>query len=145
MSQIKSQCLGLILGLATAIGCLVYERLVKEFSYSFMLLIFMFEVLLLWIAGTIIFEHDLKSDFVKFISDWKYCGFALIYVLTGITSLLWYKIARAQGVMVGSIYEVKYIIMLAVLYILFGQQKMTVNTIMGICFAMCSIWFISKK
>ena len=36
-----------MLGLATAIGCIVYERLVREFSYPFILVIIQTEFFLL--------------------------------------------------------------------------------------------------
>lgn len=145
MSQIQSQSFGLLLGLATAIGCIVYERLVKEFSYSFMLLILQVEMLCLWLASTLIFPSSLKADIHKFSVNKSLWIFALIYIATGITSLLWYKITRSQSVMVGSIYEVKYIVILALLYILFGESKFTINTAIGVLLALCSIWFISKK
>lgn len=134
-----------MLGLATAIGCIVYERLVREFSYPFMLVIIQTEFICLWIAGKILFASDMKADFTKFAGDKRFWLWAVIYIATGITSLLWYKITRAQSVMVGSIYEVKYIVMLALLYILFGESKFTLNTAIGVAFAICSIWFISKK
>ena len=87
----------------------------------------------------------MKADFTKFAGDKRFWLWAGIYIATGITSLLWYKITRAQSVMAGSIYEVKYIVMLALLYILFGESKFTLNTAIGVAFAICSIWFISKK
>lgn len=145
MSQLQSQIFGLMLGLATAIGCLVYERLVREFSYSFMLIIFQVEVFLLWFAGKALFASDLKADFAKFAFEKRFWFWAVIYIATGITSLLWYKITRSQSVMVGSIYEVKYIVILALIYILFGESKFTLNTAIGVVFAICSIWFISKR
>ncbi len=77
-------------------------------------------------------------------SDNKYWVWILIYLSTGITGMLWFKITKHQGVMTSSLYEVKYIVMLAILYIMFGEQKFTFNTAMGVVLAMGSIYFISK-
>ena len=42
-------------------------------------------------------------------------------------------------------YIIAYIVILAVIYVLFGDQKFTSNTVMGVFLALCSIYFISKK
>lgn len=68
-----------------------------------------------------------------------------IFILSGTTTIIWYLITKKQGVMVGSIYEVKYIVMLALIYILFGENKFTLNTVVGITLALGSIYFISKS
>lgn len=39
MTQLKSQMLGLTLGLATAIGCIFYEKIVSNFSYMTLLIL----------------------------------------------------------------------------------------------------------
>ncbi len=46
--------------------------------------------------------------------------------------------------MTGSIYEVKYIVMLSLLYIVFGDNKFTINTAIGVMLAIGSMYFISK-
>lgn len=145
MTPLKSQLLGLSLGLATAIGCIFYEKLVGSLSYVTMVIIFMIEMVLLLISGLIIFPNEFAQDAHKFSTDSKYWWWALIYIGTGVTSLLWYKITKNQGVMVGSIYEVKYIVILALLYIFFGENKFTLNTGVGVGLALLSIYFISKK
>ncbi len=144
MTQLKSQILGILLGLTTAIGCIYYEKIVNNFSYLTFLLVWVCEGFVLFIIGSLIFNNDLKSDFVKFSSDSKYLIWIIIYVGTCVTSLLWYYITRNQGVMVSSIYEVKYIVMLAIIYILFGNNKFTIDTAIGVILAACSIYFISK-
>lgn len=145
MTPLKSQLLGLSLGLATAIGCIFYEKLVGSFSYITMVIIFMIEMVGLFAVGMFIFPNELQSDYHKFMSDPKYWWWALIYIGTGVTSLLWYKITKDQGVMTGSIYEVKYIVMLAIIYIMFGDNKFTMNTAIGIILALGSIYFVSKN
>lgn len=120
MSPLKSQLLGLLLAFATAVGCIFYEKIVHNFSYLSFVIILGIEILLLGIAGMIIFPNELQLDYQKFISEPKYSIWTVAYIATGITSLLWYIIAKKQGVMTGSIYEVKYIIMLALIYIAFG-------------------------
>lgn len=46
--------------------------------------------------------------------------------------------------MAGSLYEVKYIIMLSMIYIMIGDNKFTLNTGLGVVLAIGSIYFISK-
>lgn len=145
MTPLKSQLLGLSLGLATAIGCIFYEKLVHNFSYMTFVIILLIELLCLLLAGYFIFPNELQQDYQKFVSDSKYFWWTLFYVSTGVTSLFWYVLTKHQGVMVGSIYEVKYIVMLAVIYIMFGDDKFTWNTAIGVLLALGSIYFISKK
>lgn len=145
MNQINSQILGILLGLSTAIGCILYEKIVHNFSYLAFLLIWCAEGLFLFVVGSFVFENNIPQDWQKFSSNPKYWLWALLYVATGITSLLWYKITKHQGVMVSSLYEIKYVVMLAMLYILFGDQRFTGNTAVGLILAILSIYFISKN
>lgn len=39
MGQIQSQILGILLAVTTAIGCLAYEKLVKNFSFGMIILL----------------------------------------------------------------------------------------------------------
>ena len=145
MTPLQSQFLGLALGLATAVGCIFYEKLVHNFSYITLWFFVVLDVCLFRLIGLFFFKNDLAADYQKFTSDSKYWIWLLIYVFTGVTGMLWYKITKDSGVMVGSIYEVKYIVMLSLLYIMFGDQKFTLNTAVGVAFALGSIYFISKK
>lgn len=145
MTLLKSQILGLLLGLFTAIGCIFYEKLVHHFSYMTFMIILCFEVIIFIGIGYFIFPNELQTDYVKFISDSKYLWWAIGYLVTGITTIFWFIITKNQGVMVGSIYEVKYIMMLALIYIVFGDNKFTMNTGIGIVLALASIYFISKS
>lgn len=144
MSPLKSQLLGLALGLATAIGCIFYEKIVHQFSYLTFWIILIIEMILLGVTGYFIFPNELKQDYAKFMSDSKYLLWTIAYIATGVTSMLWFVITKNQGVMAGSLYEVKYIVMLAIIYIIFGENKFTFNTVMGVGLAMGSIYFISK-
>ena len=143
--QVKSQILGLSLGLATAVGCIFYEKLVSNFSFATLWLAVSIDVVLFRALGFFFFQSDALADYHKFMSDKTYWVWLAIYVATGITGMLWYKITKDSGVMVGSIYEVKYIVMLAIIYIMFGEDKFTLNTGIGVFFALISIYFISKK
>ncbi len=138
--QLKSQFLGILLASATAIGVITYEKLTKNFSYltvAILCVIAYFPPMII----SLIWENKLTQDFNNIISHkWS----ILIFLLTGITSYLWYVISRKQGVMVASIYEVKYIVIMSLGYIMFGSNKFTLNTFIGIILAMVSIYFISK-
>ncbi len=139
--QVKSQVLGLSLGAATAIGCLAYERIVKNFSYftvgfiGCLAYVPFFTLSLLW-------DSQLRADVSK-LGQFKWP--IIIFLASGVTSPIWYLITRKQSVMVGGIYEIKYILMLALFYIFFGENKMTANTFIGICCAVASVYFISKS
>ncbi len=141
----KSQILGLLLGFSTAVGCIFFEKITHNFSFMGFIVIKFIELLLLAILATLIFPNEISSDYQKFFSDSRFALFIGGYILTGVTSILWYVITKKQGVMTGSIYEVKYIVMLAIIYILFGDNKFTLNTAIGILFAVGSIYFISKS
>jgi len=145
MTPFKSQLLGLSLGLITAIGCIAYEKIVHNFSIL-SVAIFKFIEVLIFLSIMFIFTpaSELTKDAHTLSTTPKLYWMIAIYILTGATSFLWYIITKNQGVMAGSIYEVKYIIMLALIYIAFGDNKFTLNTAFGVGLAMASIYFISK-
>jgi len=136
--------LGIALAVTTAIGCLAYERLVKNFSLGMIILlaaVFYVPVL----VGIILYDKaTFGADITKLIHDKTFIMYAIIYVLTWITVPLWYVITRHQGVLIGSIYEVKYIVVLAVFYIFLGDKNFTAYTAVGLLCALMSIYFISK-
>lgn len=140
-AQFKSQALGLSLGLATAIGCLAYERLTKALSYTTVGMLAMFAYFP-FVCAALYMDNNFRSDIGKF-GEHKWA--ILVYILSGVTGPIWYFLTRNQNVMVGSIYEVKYIVMLAVLYVVAGAKPMTWNIAIGVGFALVSIWFISKS
>ena len=142
----QSQILGILLALATAIGCIVYEKLVKVIHCGTMLMIISGEVFL-WSIGWFITTNGYQT----FIQDIKYIGAntklfwcLIIYALTGCTSLIWFNITKNQSVMVSSLYEIKYIAILTIMYLILGTQKISLNLIIGIAFALISLFFISK-
>lgn len=144
MSQIKSQLIGLSLALTTALGCIAYEKLVKNYSYGVIVvltIIFFIPLVVFYIFSG---SSTLSSDFSKIFSDTKMTWYAIIYMLTWATSPIWYFIVKRQGILTGSIYEVKYIVILVLFYILFGDGKFTANTLIGCAFALLSIYFVSK-
>lgn len=141
----KPQLLGLLLAFSTAVGCIFYEKLVTVFGYHMILTIILIEYILLFVAGHFVFGNTLQKDLGVFVSEPKHFLWAGMYICTGITGLLWFYITKNNGVMVGSVYEVKFILMLSLFYVFFGEQKFTINTGIGICLALVSIYFISKK
>ncbi len=145
MTPLKSQILGLLLGLTTAIGCIFYEKIVHNFSFMGFMLIKGIETLLLCGIAYFFMNNNVPNDFSKFISEPKYMWWALIYIGTGITSVLWYILTEKQGMMASSLYEVKYIVMLAVIYWIFGDKQFSWNLAFGTLLAICSIYFISKS
>ena len=133
------------MGLATAVGCIFYEKIVHNFSYMTFLFVLTVEVICLYAVSAIFFKNEVASDMAKLAAEPKYLWWMLAYVATGVTSILWYTITKDQNVMAGSVYEVKYIVMMAIIYVFFGQEKMTMNMWIGIALAMGSVYFISKK
>lgn len=132
------------MAVTTAIGCIVYEKLVKNFSLGIIILLAaLFYVPVL--VGIFVFNKEIfTTDFTKLIHDKTLIFYAVIYVLTWATVPLWYVITKNQGVLVGSIYEVKYIVILALFYIFFGDRVFSLNVAIGLVCALASIYFISK-
>lgn len=138
--QVKSQVFGICLAVSTAIGCLAYERLVKNMSYFVVGMVVSAHYVPFWLTLLLI-DRGSARDLCK-LGEHKWA--VLVFALSGVTAPLWYYITRKQSVIVGGIYEMKYIVVLAIIYILFGQSKFTLNTLIGMVLAMTSIYFISK-
>ncbi len=142
--QQQSQALGLTLATVTAIGCVAYEKLVESCS---IFIIFCLATLF-YLPATVymIFyqKQSVQSDLSTLWGNWGLIFAAAIYFLSWITTPLWFFITKKQGVLVGSIYEIKYIIILVMIYSFFGDKPITTNTYIGIFLAICSVWFISK-
>jgi drug/metabolite transporter (DMT)-like permease len=142
--QVKSQMLGLALASSTAVGCIAYERLVKAFSLRVVIvvcLLFYIPLLVtmfLWEPG--LAWKELREAF----SSSRYAWSIFLYWVTFVTTPLWYMITRKQNVMVGSTYEVKYIIILGLMYVFLGSRPLSWNVVIGVVLALCSIWFISR-
>ena len=142
MTPLQSQALGFCLAMMTAIGTIAYERLVKAYSLGVIL--------------TVTMSFYVPVLIVLFAKGWTTLGevtnackehpwAVFIYWITWLTTPIWYIIARAQGAMVGAIYDVKYIVMLALIYVFFGENKFTWNIAAGLCCALASFFFISRK
>ena len=144
MTQLKSQILGIALAITTAIGCIVYEKLVKNYSIGIIILLAaLFYVPVL--AGIFMFNREvITGDISRLLHDRTFIIYSIIYILTWATVPLWYIITRNQGILVGSIYEVKYIIIIALFYVFLGDRPVTLNVGIGIACALVSIYFISK-
>lgn len=138
--HVRSQCFGLSLAFFTAIGCIAYERLVKSYSYFTVGLFTTLSYVPFWFLS-LYFSNTVKDDFSKLCSHkWS----LLTYFLSGATGPLWYLITRKQNVLVGAIYEVKYIVVMAIMYLFLGSTIPSWNTLIGVVLAMFSIYFISK-
>ncbi len=144
MTPLQSQILGISLALSTAVGCIAYERLVKNFSFGIIILLALVFYLPMFIGIFLLNKQTLGADIAKLVHDRTFIFYAVVYVLTWVTTPIWYIITRNQGVLVGSIYEVKYIIILTVFYIFWGDRSITIYTAMGVACALMSIYFISK-
>jgi hypothetical protein len=144
-AQVKSQILGLTLAVSTAIGCIAYEKIVKNFSLStvvFLAAVFYIPLM----AGMFLWDYGaVSSDIKRLAHDSSLRWYGIVYMATWITFPLWFMITKNQDVMVGSIYEVKYIVILAVFYMFMGSRPMTLSLATGLGFALLSIYFISKK
>jgi len=139
--QTQIQIFGMLLAITTAIGCVAYERLVKNFSYP---------MIAMFVATSYIppFLIALYFQPACFLLEWRSLQQhklpLFVYYLSGVTSVLWYLVTRNQGVVVGALFEVKYIVVLALFYTCLGQRRLTWNIIVGIVLACASIYLISK-
>lgn len=127
--------------LFTTIGCLAYERLAKNLSYftvgSLVCLSY-----IPFACGAFWLNNDIAHDRLKF---WGLKWWIIVYILSGVTSPLWYFITRQQSVLAGATYEFKYIVVLAFFYALFGDNKMSWNMVLGLALAVLSVYFVSKS
>lgn len=144
MSPLQSQVLGLTLALATAVGCIAYERLVKNFSlFSIIFVSCCFYVPTLIVLAMLNW-HQTSAEVSRLFKEPQFRWWAFVYWITWITTPIWYVITRKQSVMVGGVYEIKYIVMLAVIYLFLGDRQMNLNTALGLLFALVSVYFISR-
>lgn len=143
MNPLQSQVYGLSLAIATALGCVAYEKIVQRCSFSFILLMALAFYGPALAILTIVSGQDLRNDLRQM--DRALWGWVALYIAAWVTTPLWYHITRHQGVMAGSIYEIKYVVMLAAIYWLIGSRPMSVNLLAGLGLALLSIWFVSKS
>lgn len=140
MSVLCSQILGISLAVTTALGCIAYERLVKSCGYGLVGMLVSLSYLPFWATFVVIDGYD-SLNLRNLKGQWMWC---FLFLFSGITGPLWYQITRHQSVMTGAIYEVKYIVVMIVIYAALGTQKVTVNTVIGFCLALGSVYFVSK-
>ena len=141
--ELKTQILGIFLAIMTAVGCLGYERLVKTLPYKSLAFFVWFQYCWIWLM-LIIFQRN-GSPIPPF-SYWKEHKWAIFTLLiSGVTSPLWYWITQKHSVLVSGVFEMKYIIILGILSVFFGEQKPTMNTWIGAFLAILSVYFISRK
>jgi drug/metabolite transporter (DMT)-like permease len=143
MNPVLSQILGLMLGLVTAIGCIAYEKLVMRCSLPFTVLAGLFFTVPFSGAMLVFGISSLRTDWTLATPETRW--WALVYCLSWVSTPLWYFLTRRQGVMVGAVYEVKYVVILAGAYWLFGDKPMSANLLIGLCLALVSIWFVSRS
>lgn len=136
--QIKTQVLGISLAAATAMGCVAYEKLVKSQPYWFVGLMSMCAFIPFVIISTCVPSLNRTQQIP--ISKW----WLTVFLMSGITGPIWYWITRQKSVLVGAIFEVKYIAILVLCAVLAGSKQVTPYTILGAGLAMASIYFISK-
>lgn len=142
--QLRSIVYGTSLMILTAIGCISYEKIVKSYSYSTVIILYLVYAIPMLIVFCFL-DKTTFSQLVEIYNNKNHLLHASIYVVTWSTSILWYLITKKQGVMVGSIYEIKYVVILAIFYVIAGENKFTLNTLIGLVLAIASVYFISSK
>lgn len=138
MSPITSQILGISLAIITALGCLAYERLVKVFPYWFIGVLVSMHYIPFWLGSMYFQKREIPSLRENWIS-------IAVLMISGVTGPIWYFVTRKQGLLVSSMYEIKYVAILAIFYILFGEHKVTGYTLAGVLLGMSSIWCLSHS
>lgn len=134
--QIKVPIFGIMLAVSTALGCIAYEKIVKTQSFLTVGLLAMLAYLP-FCLGAPAFQTNFKPEPVN---KW----WIVLYLASGCTGPLWYWLTRTKTVLVGAIFEVKYIAVLVLFSILIGEKGVTAYTVLGALLAMASIYFISK-
>lgn len=138
----QSQLLGIALAVLTAIGCIAYERLVKAYSFGVILALAL-AFYAPWLAGIVCLNgRALGRDLVAMTTEHPWS--ALVYWATFLTVPIWFIITKRQGVLAGGIYEMKYLVVLAVGYAIFGARGITTNIVIGLILALMSVWFVSR-
>lgn len=143
--ELKSQVEGLGLAVLTAAGCIAYEKIVKASRLSSILFISLLFYLpaFVWLAwrdwvGT-------ANEMRRIWTDPSLRWWSATYLVTWLTTPLWFMITKEQSVLAGSLYEVKYIVILAVFYFFIGQQRLSINLAVACVCALASIYFISRS
>ena len=143
MTQLKSQILGLMLAFMTALGVIVYEKIINRHSFVLLCIIKIIEAVLVTLIVFFAFRDKTNKIVDLTVNDFVLFG---AYIITTIaTTIAWYVLTMKQGAMVSALYEFKYIIVMAIIYVLVGEQKFTLNTAIGTVLALLSVYFVSKS
>jgi len=137
--------IGVLIATLTAVGVILYEKLVHNFSFLSTRFLVIVEVLIVACIAACWTPANFSEDWTKLCSHWKYSAWMIGLVATSIAvTFLWFYVTIRQGAMVGAIYEVKYVVLLAILYALMGDRPFTLNMGLGVALAISSLYFISK-
>lgn len=130
---------GFALAVFTAAACVVYERLVQAYSTTAVVLAVLASYLpaLVWVM--LYGEGGAPVDARFF----KLC--AVYAALASVATVIWLRITRDQGVLAGGLYEMKYVVVLALFYALAGSKPITARTLLGGALAMLSVYIVSKS
>jgi hypothetical protein len=128
---------GLGLSLVTAIASILYERLVRQYGFGAIAAEKVVEAIAFYLILSIVFSQTkINWDFLSDKNWWFYLGAVAI-------PILWFLLTWKYNVLVGTFYEVSYLIPLLVLYILLGTQKLTITFILGACMVIVGLIIIS--
>lgn len=133
-----SQVLGVALAVLTAIGCIAYERIVMAYPFYFVGAAVSLSYLPFWLIA---FFLEKKPQ----ISIWEHKWALIVFLCSGATAPLWYWITRKQGLLVSSTYEIKYVVILGLFYVWFGDRKITLLMILGVLLAIASVYCLSHS
>lgn len=138
--------MGLVLASATAVGCVAYGHLCKSVSWLFIGLLTLVFFAPLGIYAILSSEgrSAFSADLSAVSSSRSLIVASVIYVITWATSPIWYYLTYRKGVMASSIYELKYVAILAVFYWLIGDRPFSANLAIGSALSVCSLFFISR-
>lgn len=142
MNQIKSQFLGVILAVLTAVGIISYEKIVKTYSYSAIALCNL--LLSISCLGLFLMYQPNSIKDIKKVLTYSTKDVIIFISCYLIVSFIWYYLTLTKNVMVSSLFEIKYIVVLAIIYIVAGEQKLSWNVVVGVMLALSSIYFITK-
>jgi drug/metabolite transporter (DMT)-like permease len=137
--QVISQLLGVALAVITAAGCLAYERLAQAYSYFWVGMLVSLSYAIFWIASLPLQSNAVRPNL------WEHRWAIVVFLLSGATGPIWYYVARKQGILVASTYEMKYVVVLGIFYMFFGEHRVTPTAAMGVIFAVLSVICLSKS
>lgn len=146
MSSSSGLFLGWMLCLVTAVGAVGYEYIVNAHTFRYLLVLKIIELSLICIASLLIVEsRNIVDDTAIALSSPKMIMWSVIYVISGITTVIWYIMTKRYGVLVTSTFEFKYVIILAIMAILVGDSELTPRMVTGVGLALIGSWLAVSK